>query len=175
MRTRAGLAIACVAALATVTAAAAAPGWTTYAHARFALQFPVDWSATAGSGSTLVIVLGPQSADPNVRMNVNVTAERVPAGVTVAEYSAAAETHLRRTLPQYRPLRTDTVQHRGHPAIIRYHTWVAGTGATLYQVQLLVVAGADAFVVTGTTSAASPRLREEAELLLAVLRTFVVR
>src|SRR2546428_6851070 len=59
-----------------------------------------------------------------------------------------------------------------YAAVVRYYTWKRNDGVELYQMQLVTVAGRRGYVVTGTTTTASTRLADEANLLVSILLTF---
>ena len=162
-------------ALSAPVAAGAAAGWTTFAHPRlgFTLSYPPGWEVAPATTGVVLLVVGPSPAGVSgLRMNVSVTHEEVPPGMTVEQYDSQNESGMGLLFTGYRRLRADRTQVGGHPAIVRYYTWVRGDGVELYQVQLAAIAGSRGYVVTGTTAAASRRLAEEARLLASILLTF---
>jgi len=105
-------------------------------------------------------------------MNVNVVIDSAPAGATIEDFDVAAHATLQRIFPGYQLLRSDRTQLDGTPAVLRYTTWQTRDGIELYQLQLGIIVGTRLYVVTGTTLAASPRLKDEASLLQQILITF---
>lgn len=119
------------------------------------------------------MAVGPNPAGvQSLRLNVNVTTEQVPAGITVDQYDAQNESGQGMLFHEYRRLRTDRTQVGGFPATLRYYTWKRNDGVEIYQMQLVTVASARGYVITGTTVSTSARLAEEAKLLVTILLTF---
>jgi hypothetical protein len=161
--------------LAASGAAHAATGWTTFAHPRlgFSLSYPPGWEVARGATGVVLLVVGPPPAGvAGLRMNVSVTHEEVPPGMTVEHYDAQNESGMGMLFTGYRRLRTDRTQLGTHPAVLRYYTWTRGDGVELYQMQLATITGTRGYVVTATTAAASRRLAEETRLLVTILLTF---
>lgn len=155
--------------------ATAAPAWQRFIHPTlgFSLSYPKGWDLVPPSESIAAMVVGqPPAGVSGLRLNVNVTTDKLPARVNVEEYEEANEAQIRLLFQGYRRLRTDRLQVGGTPAILRYYTWKRNDGVELYQIQLMVVAGGRGYVVTGTTGAASRRLQDEAQLLVGILVTF---
>lgn len=161
--------------LGAAAAAAAAPGWTTFAHPQlgFTLSYPESWSVTRSISGVVFMAVGPTPAGVDtLRLNVNVTSEEVPSGVTVEQYDAQNESGLGMLFAGYRRLRTDRTAIGDTPAVLRYYTWKRNDGVELYQMQLVTIAANRGYVVTGTTAAASARLPDEVKLLFSILITF---
>lgn len=174
-RRAAGLIISAVVLAALGSAALAAPGWQTFTHPKlgFSLSYPDSWSVTRGPTGVVFMALGPNPAGvQNLRINVNVGYEEIPAGMTLEEYEAQNESGLGLLFSGYQRLRTDKTVAGDSPAVLRYYTWKRNDGVELYQMQLVTVAGTRGYVVTGTTSTASTRLADEAKLLASIVSTF---
>ncbi len=153
----------------------AAPGWQSYTHPTygFSLSYPDGWTLKRTETSVIVMMaVGPKSAgQPEFRMNVNVVVDSVPAGTSIEDFDAVANEKLQQIFPGYQLLRSDRTQLGGLPAVVRYITWHA-RNIDLYQLQLGLIVGTRLYVVTGTTLAASGRLKDEALLLQQILVTF---
>ncbi len=154
----------------------AATGWQFYTHPTygFSLSYPDGWTLKRTETSVIVMMaVGPKSAgQPEFRMNVNVVVDSVPAGTSIEEFDAVANEKLQQIFPGYQLLRSDRTQLGGFPAVVRYITWHARTNLDLYQLQLGLIVGTRLYVVTGTTLAASGRLKDEALLIQQILVTF---
>lgn len=169
------IAAAAAVALVLATAAGAQESWTTFRHQAFgfSLTYPNAWEVTRGDGTVAVMVLGPAPAGiASLRLNVNVTIERVPAGMTVDQFEAASESRMGLVFNGYHRLRADRTSVAGRPAIVRYYTWKRNDGLELYQIQLYILADERAYVVTGTTATKSVALQQEVGLLLRIIQTF---
>ncbi|MDR7471449.1 MAG: DcrB-related protein [Armatimonadota bacterium] len=156
-------------------AASAATGWATFTHPRlgFTLSYPPGWEVARTATGVVLLVVGPPPAGVSgLRMNVSVTHEEVPPGMTVEQYDSQNESGMGLLFTGYRRLRADRTRVGDYPAVVRYYTWIRGDGVELYQMQLAAIAGTRGYVVTGTTAAASRRLAEEARLLVSILLTF---
>ncbi len=152
-----------------------ASGWVVFTHPQygFSLSYPAGWVITRPVTPLLVLsIVGPKSAGSSeFQMNVNVVTDSIPVGTSIEQFDAVANEKLQRIFPGYQLLRTDRTQVGGYPAVLRYTTWHPGV-AELYQMQLGVIVVSRLYVVTGTTLAASTRIREEALLLQRILTTF---
>ncbi len=156
-------------------AALAAPGWQTFTHPQlgFSLSYPESWNVTKGPTGVVFMAIGPTPAGvPNLRINVNVSYEEIPAGMTLEQYEAQNESGLGLLFSGYQRLRTDKTVAGDSPAVLRYYTWKRNDGVELYQMQLVTIAGTRGYVVTGTTSTGSTRLADEAKLLASIVLTF---
>ena len=161
--------------LAVGTAAGAQNAWRTFTHPNygFSITYPQGWNLTSDEGTLALMVMGPEPAGvASLRLNVNVTTDRVPAGMSVDRFEAMSESRMGLLFNAYQRLRTDRTTIAGRPAILRYYTWKRNDGLELYQMQLYVVAGERGYVVTGTTSTQSSALQREASLLLRIVQTF---
>ncbi len=154
----------------------ASTGWQVYTHPEygFSLHYPPGWAVIHPDMPLVVMgILGPQSAgQPDFRMNVNVVGDSLPGGVTIEDFNALADERLQRVFPDYQLLRTDRTQLAGQPAVIRYATWRTRDSIEVYQLQLGLITPGRFYVVTGTTLASSPRIKDEALLLQQILATF---
>lgn len=161
--------------LSSVKPVPAAPGWAQFVHPQlgFALSYPQEWTVARGVTGVAFMVVGPSPAGVrDVRLNVNVTAEQLSAGITAEAFDGQNESGLGMLFHEYRRLRTDRTQVVGFAAMIRYYTWKRNDGIEIYQLQLSTVAGTRGYVVTGTTASVSSRLQVEARLLQSILLTF---
>ncbi len=153
----------------------AATGWHFYTHPTygFSMSYPDGWTLKRSESSVIVMMaVGPKSAgQPEFRMNVNVVVDSVPADTSIEEFDTVANAKLQQIFPGYQLLRSDRTQLGGLPAVVRYITWHA-RNVELYQLQLGLIVGTRLYVVTGTTLAASGRLKDEALLLQQILVTF---
>ncbi len=155
--------------------ARAEEGWQTFTHPQlgFSLSYPQGWSVTKSPTGIVFMAIGPEPAGVRgQRMNINVTYEEVRAGTTVDQYDAQNESEQGMLYKGYRRLRTDKTVIDASPAVIRYYIWKRDDGVERYQMQLVTIAGTQAYVVTGTTSTASARLADETKLLVSILLTF---
>jgi hypothetical protein len=153
----------------------ATAAWSKYVHPAlgFSLTYPASWILGPKASGVEVVVLGPSQASPSgVRLNVNVTSESLPPGVSVAQYEDASESQLKLLFQGYRRLRTDSTKVGKYPARLRYYTWRRNDGLDLYQIQLVTIAGTQGYVVTGTTAASSANLETEVQLLASILVSF---
>ena len=170
-----GVAAAAALVLVLGTAAVAQSVWSSFKHPSFgfSLTYPREWEVTSDDGTLAVMIMGPEPAGVrSLRLNVNVTTDRVPAGMTVERFEAVSESRMGLLFNAYQRLRTDRTTVSGVPAVLRYYTWKRNDGLELYQMQLYIVAGDRAYVVTGTTSTQSAGLQREAALLLRIIQTF---
>lgn len=176
MRGGIGRVVAAAAVVLTLSGAAAGQaGWSTFTHPAFgfSLAYPAGWELSSEDGLIAFMVIGPQPPGvENFRLNVNVTTDRVPPDMTVEQFEAISESRIGLLFNGYTRLRTDRTTIGGRPAILRYYTWKRNDGVELYQMQLYVLAGARAYVVTGTTATRSLALQREAGLLLRIIQTF---
>lgn len=154
--------------------ASAQLGWQTFTHPKlgFSLSYPGGWDTTDGPTGVVFMAIGPFAAGQNFRMNVNVTYEELPTKMTLAEYEAQNESGLGLLFSGYERLRVDPIMLGTNQATLRYYTWKRGDGVKLYQIQLVTVTGSHGYVVTGTTTASSTRLLDDAKLLTSILVTF---
>lgn len=169
------LAAVLVLALGLAGTASAAPAWQVFIHPElgFSITYPSGWTVPSAGAGILFLAVGPAAAGvSSVRLNVNVTAEPVPNGMSLEQYEAVNETNMRTLFHAYRRLRSDRTQLEGLPALVRYFTWRRADGVELYQMQLVAVSRPLGYVVTGTTAVASPRLQQEATLLRSIMLTF---
>ncbi len=167
--------LAALVSLLVLVPAASAQAWQTYRHPKlgFSLNYPDSWSVTNGPTGVVFMALGPTpSGVQGLRLNVNVTYEEVPTGVSVEEYEAQNETGLGLLFNGYRRLRTDRTMIGAFPAVVRYYTWKRNDGVELYQMQLVTIASTRGYVVTGTTATSSSNLSDDAKLLVSILLTF---
>ncbi len=150
--------------------------WQEYTHPTygFSLRVPQGWSfAQPELPLVAMATLGPMSAGEQAfRMNVNVVVDSVPAGTTIAQFDVVANAKLQQVFPGYQLLRSDHTSLEGLPAVVRYATWHTRDGVELYQLQLGLIVGMRIYVVTGTTLAASRRIKDEAFVLQQILVTF---
>jgi hypothetical protein len=152
-----------------------AGAWSRFVHPTlgFSLTYPADWVIGPKASGIEVIVLSSSQASPGgVRLNVNVTSESLPPGVSVAEYEEASESQLKLLFQGYRRLRTDNTKVGKYPARLRYYTWRRNDGVDLYQIQLVTIARTQGYVVTGTTAASSATLETDVQLLASILVSF---
>lgn len=172
-------ALAAAAIILTLAGSAAAQAtWEKFTHPQygFSLSYPSHWDADSGKDPLVFLAVGPFVSGMNsFRINVNVVTETVPADLTVERYEARSESQLGLLFHDYRRLRTDRTSVGSIPALLRYFTWRRNDGVELYQMQLNVVSRGRAYVVTGTTSAQSTQLQQEADLLVRILQTFRTR
>lgn len=157
------------------TAAAGQDTWATFKHQAFgfSLTYPYGWEITSEDGTLAVMVLGPAPAGiDSLRLNVNVTTERVPAEMTVDRFEALSESRMGLVFNGYQRLRADRTSVAGRPAILRYYTWKRNDGLEIYQIQLYILIPERAYVVTGTTATKSVALQQEVGLLLRIIQTF---
>lgn len=169
---------AAIVVMALAGAAAAQTTWEKFTHPQhgFSLRYPSDWETDSGKDPLVFLAVGPFVAGMNsFRINVNVVTETVPADLTVERYEALNESQMGLLFQGYRRLRTDRTTAGNVPALLRYFTWRRNDGLELYQMQLNVVSKGRAYVVTGTTSAQSAQLEQEADLLVRILQTFRTR
>lgn len=153
----------------------AAPAWQKFVHPKlgFSFTYPFGWVIAPPMSGIDVMVIGPEPAGvSSVRVNVNVTSEGLPTGVSVEQFEDANEAQLRLLFQGYRRLRTDRTHVGEHAALLRYFTWRRNDGVELYQLQLVTVAGTQGYVVTGTTATSSMKLQDEAHLLSIILASF---
>jgi len=152
-----------------------ASGWQSFTHPQygFSINLPLGWvSAKPESQLFAMVALGPKAVGSvEFRTNVNVVVDSIPSGRTIDDFDAIADNMLQRVFPGYQVLRTDRTQLGKYPAVLRYTTWHM-RDEELYQIQLGVIAGSRVYIVTGTTLANSPRIKEEALLLQQILITF---
>jgi hypothetical protein len=149
--------------------------WSRYVHPRlgFSLTYPAGWIVGPRTSGIEVMVLSPSPVSPGgVRLNVNVTSESLPPGVSLAQYEDANESQLKLLFHEYRRLRTDSTKVGEYGARLRYFTWRRNDGLELYQIQLVTIAGTHGYVVTGTTAASSANLQGEVQLLASILVGF---
>lgn len=152
----------------------AASEWQTFTHPDlgFTLSYPGGWTVSKNPTGIVFMAIGPSSASvPAFKMNINVSHEEVRANTPLDQYDAQNESGQGMLFHGYQRLRTDKTVIDAYPALIRYYTWTNG-GTELYQMQLVTVAGAHAYVVTGTTAKGSTKLADELQLLVSILLTF---
>ncbi|OFX15579.1 MAG: hypothetical protein A2V59_08235 [Armatimonadetes bacterium RBG_19FT_COMBO_69_19] len=150
-------------------------GWSTFTHPAlgFSLAYPDGWEVSGEDGSIAFMVMGPRPAGvADLRLNVNVTTDRVPADMTVEQFEAVSESRMGLLFNGYKRLRTDRTVISGRQAILRYYTWKRNDGLELYQMQLYLVASARGYVITGTTATRSGQLQREVGLLQQIIQTF---
>jgi hypothetical protein len=155
--------------------ATGAPGWKRFVHPtlKFALSYPASWTVVSQQGAIAVAVVGPQIAGaPGMNLSVNVASEILPKGMTLEQYESATESKIALVFSGYQRLRTDRPQVGARAAVLRYFTWKRNDGLGIYQMQLYMVAGRRAYVVTATTTTSSPSLEQEAALLRSIMLTF---
>lgn len=153
----------------------AAAAWLKFVHPKlgFSFSYPSGWVIAPPIHGIEVMVIGPEPAGVSgVRLNVNVTSEALPPGVSVDAYETANESQLQLLFHGYKRLRTDRTKAGGHAALLRYFTWKRNDGVELYQMQLVTVSDAQGYVVTGTTATSSAKLADDAQLLASILASF---
>src|SRR5207245_9151851 len=156
--------------------AQATAGWQTYTLPQlgFARSYPDGWAETNGPSGVAFMALGPAAAGrQSFRLNVNVTSEELPSGMNVEDYEAQNESGLGLLFTGYRRLRTDRLLIGSYPAVVGYYTWKPGDGVEPSQLLLVTLAGSRGYVVTGTTTTASPRLWNVSTLLVSNPLTFL--
>jgi predicted Zn-dependent protease len=149
--------------------------WQTFIHPQlgFSLSYPEGWTVPRNPTGIVFMAIGPEPAGvQGQRMNINVTYEEVRVGTTVDQFDAQNEAEQGMLDKGYRRLRTDKTLIDTSPAVIRYYIWKRDDGVERYQMQLVTIAGTQAYTVTGTTSTASARLADETKLLVSILLTF---
>ena len=137
-------------------AAAGQASWSTFTHPAFgfSLTYPDGWEVSSEDGPIAFMVIGPQPAGvENLRLNVNVTTDRVPTDMTVDRFEAASESRMGLLFNGYTRLRTDRTTVAGRAAILRYYTWKRNDGLD-------------------TTATQSGQLQRDAQLLLRIIQTF---
>lgn len=164
-----------VAIILVATAASAALGadWVTYTHPEhgFTIQYPGDWTRLSGDKDVLLIVVGPRSA-AGVPLGFIILGAALKPGETVVDdfeefLARAAPTRLQ----GYQPLRTDRATIDGRPAVIHYLTYIQN-GVRMYAMLAAMAGGRYGYLIIASTSASSPQLREEINLLQRIILTF---
>lgn len=158
-------------------AMAGAQAWVRYTHPQlgFSLSYPESWTEQAISGADFAAIGPMASGVPAVRLNVNVTHEAVPEGMSVDVYHVKTEEVLKTIFNGYHLVQTTQAKAGAVPAVIREYTWKLNNGIEITQLQLVTVDGNRGFVVTGTTSTASTKLPDETKLLGRILVSFQPR
>ncbi len=174
-RATARIAAALLAVLLAAGQSSTAAAWLRYVHPKlgFSFSYPSGWVIAPRISGIEAMVVGPEpSGVSGLRLNVNVTTEPLPPGVSVEEFEEASDSQLRLLFQGYRRLRVDRTKLGSDEALLRYFTWKRNDGVELYQMQLVTVASTQGYVVTGTTATSSSRLQDEAQLLVSILASF---
>ncbi|MDR7521665.1 MAG: hypothetical protein QN168_04285 [Armatimonadota bacterium] len=157
---------------------AAGPRWVTYRHPGlgFSIGYPAGWTVKTTNlpPGVQVLIEGPRAAgSATVPLTVGVMVTPVPFDTSIDDFFDNREDAVQRAPRSsgYQRLRLAGVHIGGLPAILWYFVQQAG-GVRLYHIHLLIVDGLRGYSVTATTSASSPRLREETQLLQDSLMTF---
>lgn len=113
MRTRCATALATVLAatvLSSAVALAVTAEWVEFVHPQlgFSLTYPKDWVVSRDVTGIAFMAIGPYPAGVrDIRLNVNVTTEQLPASITTDDYDAQNESGLGKLFHDYRRLRID--------------------------------------------------------------------
>src|SRR5512134_1826065 len=149
--------------------AAGGSAWVTFTHPNppFAIQYPGDWvRLTADKVALLVLV------DPETRgLGLVVVGVEVGPGENAYNLEPRLPQIISRSFSDYRPLRTDRTALNGRPAIVHYFTGIRN-GVRVYVMLGAVATNAWGYVLYGTTTVDSPRLREELGLLQRIIAGF---
>ncbi|MDR7520723.1 MAG: hypothetical protein QN131_06515 [Armatimonadota bacterium] len=176
----AGWAVAALLALAAGAGTGVArPRWVTYRHPGlgFSIGYPAGWTVKTANlpPGVQVLIEGPRSAgSATVPLTVGVTVTPVPFDTSIDDFFDDREDAAQRAPRSsgYQRLRLSGAHIGGLPAILWYFVQQVGGSVRLYHIHLLVVDGLRGYSVTATTSASSPRLRDETQLLQDSLMTF---
>jgi hypothetical protein len=158
---------------ASAASSAAQPGWREFEHPQigFVIATPAGWEKLVGDENMAFVAVGPRAAGTEYRMSVVVVTARVPANESLPRADATLSRMLR-NFREVQVLRTDRVDFRGTPALIKYLTRRADTGVEVYQMMLVLIRDRRAYAVIGTTAARSVRVDAENKLLQNILLGF---
>ncbi len=118
----------------------------TNAQYKFTATAPKGWKQLSYPG-TLVVFAGAPSG--GFAPNINVTAEKLPAGITLKQYEVAGRANLKKVITNYKFLgRRDTTLN-GLAAIEQSFTGRQGE-FDLFFTQTVALRGGQAYVLTGT-------------------------
>jgi hypothetical protein len=149
--------------------AVGAPGWVTFTHPDppFAIQYPGGWVRLSADKVALLVLVDPETRG----LGLVVVGVRVGPGENAYTLEPRLPQIISRSFSDYRPLRTDRTVLNGRPAIVHYFTGVR-SDVRVYVMLGAVATNAWGFVLYGTTTVDSPRLREELGLLQRIIAGF---
>ena len=113
----------------------------------FSAIAPKGWQQLAYPGA-IVVFAG--AASGGFATNINVTAEKLPAGISLAQYEAAGRKNLKKVITDFRFLGRRTITLGGLPAFEQSFTGRQGQ-FDLYFTQAIAISGGRGFIVTGTS------------------------
>lgn len=137
---------------AAVPTVAAPSGMQTYTNAEYAfsIAYPTAWKASEGQSGSIVAFLTPLTgASDTFRENLNVVEENVPAGTTLAQYTAGGLGYLRRQMKAFTLISSVTSTLGDRPGQ-RIEYTAAPSGVSLRFLQVFGIVGTKSFVVTFT-------------------------
>jgi hypothetical protein len=140
---------------------------------RFTMAFPADWEVnTTANGATALVGTGP--ANGGVRPTINVVVDALGGPSSLEAYAAGAGRAAAAALPHYKMIQEAGTTLLGQPAYYRYSTWQTTGGVQLYQLQVFVVEGFNAFVITASTINQRDRILRDMALATRIITTFRV-
>lgn len=113
----------------------------------FTVPAPMGFKQVSYPG-TAVVFAGP--AANGFATNINVVVERLPAGVTLAQYLVVSQSNLRKVITEFNLLEHQATQVGGVPAVEQRFTGHQGT-FDLYFSQTVAISGGQAYALTGTS------------------------
>ena len=119
----------------------------TNAAYKFTATAPKGWKQLSYPG-TLVVFTGTPSG--GFAPNINVTVEKLPAGITLSQYEAAGRANMKKVITNYRFLGRRDVTLNGVPAIEQNVTGRQGE-FDLFFTQTVAIRNGQAYVLTGTS------------------------
>lgn len=146
-----------------VTASVAGAEYVNAAE-KFAVTAPKGWQQVSVPGVVVAFVAPNQAGGFSV--NANVTVEKLPAGVTIAQYAQAGQATLKRVITDYKLVSTRNVTLGGVAGREQIFSGRQGE-FSLYFMQTFALSGGKAYVLTGTT-----QLKDKASLT-PVMAAFV--
>ncbi|WP_407570821.1 DcrB-related protein [Deinococcus altitudinis] len=119
----------------------------TNAEYKFTATTPKGWKQLSYPG-TLVVFAGAPSG--GFAPNINVTVEKLPAGITLKQYEEAGRANMKKVITNFKFLGRRDVTLNGVPAVEQTVTGRQGQ-FDLYFTQTIAVKSNQAYVLTGTS------------------------
>ena len=113
----------------------------------FSATAPKGWKQLAYPGA-IVVFAG--AASGGFATNINVTSEKLHAGISLARYEAAGRENLKKAITDFKFLGRRSITLGGQPAFEQSFTGRQGQ-FDLYFTQAIAISGGRGFIVTGTS------------------------
>ncbi|GBC86584.1 hypothetical protein HRbin12_00581 [bacterium HR12] len=138
------------------------------AEHRFAFDRPDGWELADPPAGAVVALYPPGGALDAFAENVNVVIEQLPMDLTATEYMDLAWAQLEPQLRDVEPIARDELTVGGMPAAsIEYRARFPETETEMHLLQVAVLDGRTAFVITYTGTDEFERYRPDAEAIIA--------